>query len=1114
MNKSFTCLAFLLSPVFLFLHGQVLKPLTSKNHVYQIPSEVTPEDYIPGRMYVKIKDSYRSACTDTDIQIDYLNEVFEMIGVTKIDRLFRYSPVPERKFNEIGQEMVDVSLIYEIWFDPALYSVEDAVNLVLHSPAPEYAEPHYVYQLFYQPDDYDSSQYYLYEMQCFEAWDSTKGDSNVVIGIIDTGTSLTHPDLVNKHAYNLNDTLDGLDNDNDGYIDNYYGWDFEGNCLQCGPDNDPTWVGGAGCDHGVVVTGCAAADTDNGQCLAGAGFNTRIAALKTNVNFGNTIMRGYEAVVYAADHNMDILNLSWGGTVYTRFGEDAVNYAVINKGKVVVAAGGNTPADYRFYPACYHNVIGVSGTQQGGQIWFSSGSFGSTYNYLLDLAAASRNVGTTAQHAICDPYPSWATGTSLGSPLVCATIALARAKYPSLTNIQCGQVARITAKDTLYQINPSYLEKLGKGSVNALEAVRYNSPSVRISCVEFDDADDDGLVESGETLDVKVKFVNYLNPTGDLTITMTTPNGSDIQILSGSLNTGSLGTMDTASNYYVPFRIAITTSSSSLDKTVYLRFAYSDGSYTDWEYFPVLINERTLRFNKTILETSTNSTADIGIRQGLFFDSEVNYLAEGGFMIGTGSTKVSDNFRNNQTGTEDSDFAAVSLAVNLSPGTKADVQGYSEFNDNNAGGNKIGMTVEQHVYQNTIPEDSGYIIFEFILKNTSGSPVSGLYAGLFHDWDVGWWSNNYSIYDSTERLVWIYEPILTSWDFLASGLLTGDSIHAFSRDITGTYTTADKWKWLSSHPDSGNSPDTTDLFTTLSTGPLNFGTGAQDTIAFYFCGGKTLSELFDNAQRARDKYACVIRGTMPKVSLGSDIFHCGPANTYQFDAGAGYASYNWNTGDTAQAISVDSSALYIVRVTDMAGCEDHGQIQLTEAGVIAGGFTASSTAVLAGDTVWFSDTAANVQARAWDFGDGTAISIFSDPYHIYSAWGTYTVTLYQTDDCSCTNVCSDTTTMQIVVDTLVGIGTGEIRRKSQMSLYPNPANGILNLRVSSLPAGDATIRVAGIAGNSSVTLRQEHRGGEINIEINVAHLPSGIYIVEYGMDGYSGQGKFVKLFSP
>ena len=98
----------------------------------------------------------------------------------------------------------------------------------------EYVEPSYTSQPLYKPNDPEIDSLYFMEMlNMYQAWDSTMGDTNVVIGISDTGFDIDHPDLVNSVKYNYNDPIDGVDNDGDGYIDNFRGWDLGDN------DNNP-----------------------------------------------------------------------------------------------------------------------------------------------------------------------------------------------------------------------------------------------------------------------------------------------------------------------------------------------------------------------------------------------------------------------------------------------------------------------------------------------------------------------------------------------------------------------------------------------------------------------------------------------------------------------------------------------------------------------------------------------------------------------------------------------------------------------------------------------------------------------------------------------------------
>src|SRR5690606_30335277 len=125
---------------------------------------------------------------------------------------------------------VDLSLLYELTHDPS-HSLEAVQQVLLATGLVEYVEPLYQRVPLYQPNDPSSdstktTQAYLKVIKAYDAWAVQKGDTNIVIGILDTGFRLTHDEIKNKIKYNYDDPIDGIDNDGDGLIDNFVGWDF------------------------------------------------------------------------------------------------------------------------------------------------------------------------------------------------------------------------------------------------------------------------------------------------------------------------------------------------------------------------------------------------------------------------------------------------------------------------------------------------------------------------------------------------------------------------------------------------------------------------------------------------------------------------------------------------------------------------------------------------------------------------------------------------------------------------------------------------------------------------------------------------------------------------
>ncbi len=232
-------------------------------------------DHIPRTIIIKVKPAYRNLCGINQINDIRINSFFNKIGVEKLEKKFPNHRPPEQLKNIDGELYADLSTIYELTYNKD-FQLSKVLKYLNNLAKIAYAEPHYIPKPLFTPNDVTLS-YHLGLIQAYAAWDSTFGDTNIVIGITDSGTDIDHVDLQGNIKYNYADPIDGIDNDFDGFIDNYRGWDLGEN------DNDPST---ASSNHGIYVAGLAAAVTNNGEGVAGVGFNCKFLPVKVNNSSG------------------------------------------------------------------------------------------------------------------------------------------------------------------------------------------------------------------------------------------------------------------------------------------------------------------------------------------------------------------------------------------------------------------------------------------------------------------------------------------------------------------------------------------------------------------------------------------------------------------------------------------------------------------------------------------------------------------------------------------------------------------------------------------------------------------------------------------------------------
>jgi predicted outer membrane repeat protein len=258
-----------------------------------------------------------------------------------------------------------------------------------------------------------------------EAWDITTAASDVIVAVLDTGVDYTHRDLNDNMWVNQVelDGIEGVDDDENGYIDDIYGYDF------INRDPDPKDDHG----HGTHCSGIIAAEGDNELDIAGVCWDAQIMALKfLGSDGGGDAATAVGAVYYAVENGADIISNSWGGSwFYPKSLKQAFDYAY-SQGVIAVASAGNDDSDWISYPASFERVIAVAATNSRD----SKAPF-SNYGLDVDIAAPGVDVlslraAGTSMGTVYDGFTTVASGTSMACPHVSGAFALLLSLYPDI----------------------------------------------------------------------------------------------------------------------------------------------------------------------------------------------------------------------------------------------------------------------------------------------------------------------------------------------------------------------------------------------------------------------------------------------------------------------------------------------------------------------------------------------------------------------------------------------------------------------------------------------------------------------------------------------------------
>lgn len=392
-------------------------------------------------------------------------------------------------------------------FDSAKETLEDVLLKLNAEVDIEYAEPDYIRKISTAPE---AEPYYRYlwglknttragiDINVESAWNVTQGNENVVVGILDSGIDFNHIDIKPNIWTNIKEIPNnGIDDDSNGYIDDFYGWDFLYNNNNSFDSNG----------HGSHIAGTIAAPVNN-LGIVGVAPSVKVMALKVGDNEGYIYTSAIiSAINYATKMGVKIFNSSYGGEYYSQAEMDAMKRA----NALFIAASGN--GEYNGYenvgvnndlkpqyPANYDlpNVISVASVSETGEISKFS-NYGVTS---VDIAAPGEYIFSTI---LSNTY-SYYSGTSMAAPHVAGVAALLLSYKNDLTIADLRKYL-LGSPNKLSSLNGKVVTGGMVNATGSLKLLQIDTKSTDIDTNGITDIEDLNIITS--SMNAKLGDSNY-----------------------------------------------------------------------------------------------------------------------------------------------------------------------------------------------------------------------------------------------------------------------------------------------------------------------------------------------------------------------------------------------------------------------------------------------------------------------------------------------------------------------------------------------------------------------------------------------------------------------------
>lgn len=1069
--------------------------------------------YLPNTIHVKTKSIESIASNSKGFYSSTLQSTLKEFDVQSIKAPFKEFTTNDKL---LKKDVYGVGRIYEVTYNSGV-DPYDVCKELMKNPDIEYAVPIFIRTIdsYTVNDPKLSSQWAIKTMDAANAWDISRGSKDVLIAIVDTGVQWEHEDLSENIWTNPNEIPNnGIDDDNNGKIDDIHGWDFVGNITstqaynsQWKEDNDPTNLYNG---HGTAVAGCAAAVTNNSLGVASTGYNCSILPVKCASDNANTggVWRGYEAILYAAKLGADIINCSWGGTGGSASEQDIINQAA-ELGALIVVSSGNSYVninDGAYLPACYDNVMTIGSTGKS-----DTRSDFSNWGYDVCVYAPGEEIYTTVPDNTYSNKLSGndISGTSFSSPFTSGIAGLVKALHPEWNAKQIMHQIRSTS-DNVMTTDATMRPQL-YGRVNAYKAVDFNRtgrtqvPGLEVIDIELSGAE---AIKDYQAHNAKFQLMNYLSASTSLKVNIT-PINSFYSITPSNFDIGVIGQLATKE---IEAEITLLPNNPWYSGSADFLVTYTDGTFVDYQVIKIPIEISSANTYNEIysipasyypvyncISAASNNTA--WICGQLYFSPYCFYY--NGSSAGSANTPYEFSCIHNFDGKKISAGTVSGGAVykttnsgqswtNVSVSTITDsVKFIHFFSDTEAC--LIGSTKNSNwgaAY--TTNGGTNWIKTTYLQQPSSGEFTTN--TRVTWNGNIGWFGTNKgNIFKTTNKGV--------NWSVANIGTTNNVHLVGFKNAYDGiaVYTTSSyPNRYLLASTSDGGSTWKTDVynFTNLNLTPVHLFSPNDAKMIYVQCQNGEVYGTSDNGV----SWTSVLTEERGVVKI-ADVASLGNYKARLWNVGdqIGYVDFTYPPANETKTIAVDVAEI------------NYDTIQITKKKAKFAVVTNTGNTSLSIDSVYIVPVNAEVSEfivtsdipETIENSEKSTLSIRFTPAKL----GLRTATLFIKTDA----------TPNLIQVNLVGYGSETISVIDDINsnliihqVTPNPCSEVLNISLLSPESGIANIIITDLLGNSLISFPNFN----INLGNNIVSLPvsklsSGVYFYNIQFNNMIIKDKFI-----